>query len=108
MTIRKEVEEFIRLGPLPDESVKPDHILKFQKALTAIIPPLTNEESRVLLKSFGPDSCFGLAWTLVHLIESAPTPCQLKSKPIPTDNSWEHTIWDRWINSQNNPNRQMN
>lgn len=36
------------------------------------MPPVTNEEARVLVTLFGPDECYGLAWTLVHLIETAP------------------------------------
>jgi hypothetical protein len=33
---------------------------------------VSGEEAGALARLFGPDDCFGLAWTLVHLIESAP------------------------------------
>ena len=34
--------------------------------------PATEEEARALITLFGEDSLFGLAWALVHMIESAP------------------------------------
>jgi hypothetical protein len=34
--------------------------------------PVTDEEVCELVKLFGPDDCFGLAWTLLHSIETAP------------------------------------
>ena len=47
-------------------------LTKYQELITSINQPVDNEEAIVLLDLFGPDDCFGLAWTLVHLIETAP------------------------------------
>ncbi|MFE7712020.1 hypothetical protein ACFU6I_41130 [Streptomyces sp. NPDC057486] len=32
-----------------------------------------DEEAHVLAECFGEDLCFGLAWNLLHLIETAPS-----------------------------------
>lgn len=47
-------------------------IREFEDLLGKIKSPLTDEEACALVGTFGPDDCFGLAWTLLHLIESAP------------------------------------
>ncbi len=67
------VDELVKLGPLPS-SVKPDaaKLEKFQTLLTQVEPPISNDGARALVKLFGPDDAFGLAWTLLHLIETAP------------------------------------
>ena len=71
--MRTEVVELSKLGPLP-ASDKPRVALvkKFQDLITSIESPVSDEEARVLVTLFGPDECFGLAWALLHLIESAP------------------------------------
>jgi hypothetical protein len=33
---------------------------------------ISDAEVRGLVHLFGPDECYGLAWTLLHLIETAP------------------------------------
>lgn len=71
--MRPEIETLVRLGPLPPERDAPVEQLKeFEKALLAITSPIEDAEARQLVSLFGPDSCFGLAWTLLHLIETAP------------------------------------
>jgi len=37
--------------------------------LKDIARPIAQDEARELAKLFVPDSCFGLAWSLLHLIE---------------------------------------
>jgi hypothetical protein len=64
-------------------------------ALTAIKPPVTEEEATLLLNSFGRDECFGLAWALLHLIESAPAAASSVAKPDATANEWIRRLWDR-------------
>jgi len=67
------VGELVKLGPLPS-SVKPDAVglQKFQTLLERVDQPISNDDARALVNLFGPDDCFGLAWTLLHLIETAP------------------------------------
>lgn len=67
------VEELVKLGPLPSsENPGVAQLEKFQNLLTRIEQPISDDEARALVKMFGPDDCFGLAWTLVHIIETAP------------------------------------
>jgi hypothetical protein len=61
------------LGPLPSEDSRDVELMeKYDKLYRAINPPVTDEEARVLVKLFGSDGCFGLASSLVHLIETSP------------------------------------
>lgn len=70
--MRQEVREFVALGPLPDEQADEQVIQRYEDLLGRIQAPVTDEEARALVTAFGPDDCYGLAWTLLHLIESAP------------------------------------
>lgn len=73
LNIRKEIEELNALGPLPSEDSRDIELLKkYDYLYRAITPPLTDDEARILVKLFGSDGCFGLASSLVHLIETSP------------------------------------
>lgn len=108
---RDEVKQFVRLGPLPDSSADEAVIQAHETALAAITGPLTEEEAQALVVCWscpsrcaasrshpaspvGPDDCFGLAWTLLHLLETAPHH-PLDSKPDGDTNPWLRTLWDR-------------
>lgn len=98
MGVRKEVAEFVAMGPLPAEN-DPDSdehdLSRRQSALEAIQRPVTEDEAVALIGCFGPDGCFGLAWTLLHLIETAPdTPVHFK--PQEPSNEWVRQLWERW------------
>jgi hypothetical protein len=95
MTVRKAVEDFVRLGPLPDSNASEESIALHQVHLQRIKRPVTDEEAALLLGSFGSDDCYGLAWTLLHLIESAPNGIPIKYKPSHSDNEWVRLLWDR-------------
>ena len=73
MTVRTEVADLAALGALPDQSAEAAVIAKHQVCLGKIAPPVSDEEAALLIRLFGPDDCYGLAWTLLHLIESAPS-----------------------------------
>lgn len=94
MAVRKAVEDFVQLGPLPDCSAPEEAIALHQIHLQRINPPATNEEAELLVKCFGPDDCYGLAWTLLHLIESAPGGSPVKVQPSANDNEWLRRLWD--------------
>lgn len=71
--MRKEVQELVRMGPLPDCDTAYEEQLKvYENLLSRVSPPISDEEARSFVRLFGPDECYGLAWTLLHLIESAP------------------------------------
>jgi hypothetical protein len=71
--IRSEIVKLVELGPFPDShDVAPATISQQELLLRSISPPVTDAEARVLIGLFGPDDYFGCAWTLLHLIETAP------------------------------------
>lgn len=76
--MRQAITELVRMGPLPSEALADEaYLMQFGDVLEVVVQdtkerPLTNEEARALVGLFGPDDCFGGAWTLLHLIESAP------------------------------------
>lgn len=72
--MRKEVALIAKLGPLPSESTASVELLKqLDAAYRAIERPITDEEAIALVDVLGEDGCFGLASSLVHLIETAPS-----------------------------------
>jgi hypothetical protein len=93
MTIRQVVDDFVRLGPLPDSSAPEETIARHQSLLMRITRPVTDEEAAALISCFGPDECYGLAWTLLHLVESAPGGIPIKERPPETANEWVRRLW---------------
>ncbi|ROO88263.1 hypothetical protein EDD29_5926 [Actinocorallia herbida] len=74
MTLRKQMEDLVAAGPLPrEDSATPDDLEGRESLLGQIVAPISDEEAKALLSVFGPDGCFGLAWTVLHLIETAPS-----------------------------------
>lgn len=72
--MRPEVSAFVASGPLPDQEAGEDEIDRRARQLEAIARPLSLAEAEALAGCFGPDDCYGLAWTTAHLIETAPGP----------------------------------
>lgn len=72
--VRSEVMQLVALGPFPkEESADVDRVTEYQRLLESIALPATDEEARLLVKLFGSEgSFFGLAWSVVQLVESAP------------------------------------
>ncbi|MFI5532950.1 hypothetical protein ACIA8O_30880 [Kitasatospora sp. NPDC051853] len=76
--IRPEVTAFVALGRLPaEDDDRPDEVVEaaIDRAvdlLERIAHPVTDEEAHALAECFGEDLCFGVAWTLLHTIETAP------------------------------------
>jgi hypothetical protein len=101
MNIRDEVQALIAMGPLPSEkdvAASPnldDRVQQMQDAILSIVPPVTREEAVALLDTFGPDSCFGLAWAVLHLIETTPGGIPIEKRPAATENEWIRFLWDR-------------
>jgi hypothetical protein len=95
MSVRQVVEDFVELGPLPDSRASEETIGAHQTLLARITPPLTGDEAAAVISSFGPDYCYGLAWTLLHLIESAPGGVPIKERPPETANAWIKRLWAR-------------
>ncbi|WP_346779766.1 hypothetical protein [Streptomyces sp. S3(2020)] len=69
-------------GPLPDQEADEDEIERRAGQLEAIPRPVSLAEAAALASCFGPDDCYGVAWTLAHLIETAPGPVPT-ARPAP-------------------------
>jgi hypothetical protein len=67
------VEALVQLGALPSSvNAEVSKLEQFERLLGEVQQPISDDDARLLVKLFGPDDCFGIAWTLVHLIETAP------------------------------------
>jgi hypothetical protein len=97
--IRQTVTDFLAAGPLPDEEASVEAIQHSQDLLEQIQGPVTDEEAAALLGGFGPDDCYGLSWTLLHLIETAPG-AQTAEYPADVDNPWVQLLRRRVENAQ--------
>ncbi|WP_258544013.1 hypothetical protein [Streptomyces ipomoeae] len=98
--MRPEVQAFVTDGPLPDWDASEEEIDSRVHQLEAITRPVTSEEAKALATCFGPDDCYGVAWTLLHLIETAPGPVPSVAQPAPDASEWHHTLWMRWGNAE--------
>jgi hypothetical protein len=98
MTVRAEVRRFVELGPLPseqDDSEAGDEAFgQLEQSLRAVPWPVSDDEARLLAQEFGVDECFGLAWRLLQLVETAPTPVP-SAEPTATANEWVRLLWQR-------------
>ncbi len=95
MSVRPEVLRLAALGPRPDASGATESALKLRaESIEAIRPPLTREEADALLACFGIDDCFGIAWTLLHLLETTPGGA-VRDAPPPDANEWVRRLWAR-------------
>jgi hypothetical protein len=95
--MRPEVQASIADSRLPDWDASEEEVDRRGNQLTAISGPVTGEEARSLSTCFGPDDCYGVAWTLLHLIETGPNPV-LTTQPAPEANEWQHRLWARAVN----------
>ena len=67
------VESLVTLGPLPSEpDATEEQLRNIEVKLETIARPVSSQEACELATLFGDDNCFGLAWSLVHIFESAP------------------------------------
>ena len=95
MTMRQVVEDFVNLGPLPDSMAPEDRIAQHQALLERVGRPVTDEEAAALVRCFGPDDCYGLAWTLLHIVELAPGGIPIDRAPPDDANEWIRRLWAR-------------
>ncbi|MEW1913302.1 hypothetical protein AB0442_33595 [Kitasatospora sp. NPDC085895] len=96
--MRPDVAAFLADGPLPDEDAHEDEIARRVRQLEAIARPVTAEEAVRLAECFGPDDCYGVARSLLHLVESAPGPVPAV-EPGPDANEWHHRLRRRAVNA---------
>jgi len=94
MPVRESVKAFTEFGGLPSEEAAIESIAEAQRLLELIEPPISAEEGQLLITAFGSDSCFGLAWKLLHLIETAPN-ALTADYSLNSDNEWVRLLEDR-------------
>ena len=71
--MRPEVVHLLVLGTLPLEDAATTEILReIQSRYQSIARPVSDDEAKALVKMFNVDGCFGLASSLMHLIETSP------------------------------------
>ncbi|WP_284423960.1 MULTISPECIES: hypothetical protein [unclassified Bradyrhizobium] len=71
--MQQAIRALLGLGPLPSSATATTQTIQaFGEQLAKVETPVTNEEACALVTLFGPDDYFGLAWTLLHLNETAP------------------------------------
>lgn len=98
--VRREVAELVSLGPFPaSEDVTMEIIQSQESLLNSIARPVTDEEALQLIKLFGPDDYYGMAWTLVHLIESSPN-WPLTDCLTGDSNEWIEHLKKRFANAE--------
>jgi hypothetical protein len=88
--MRTSVTNIVSLGRLPEEhSASVAQLQAFEAALSSIERPVTDEEAMSLLQVLPntEESCFGLAWSVLHLIETAPG-WPLKEAKLQCSNPW--------------------
>ncbi|MER5498633.1 MULTISPECIES: hypothetical protein [unclassified Streptomyces] len=95
--MRPQVQAFVADGPLPDWDASEEEIDRRVEQLEVIPKPVTGEEARALVACFGLDDCYGVAWTLLHLIETGPNPV-LATDPGPDANEWHQRLFLRAVN----------
>jgi hypothetical protein len=72
-SVRTEIAELAQLGSLPSEDdAEVAQLAKIEALCRTIAKPITDNEARILVELFGPDGCYGLASSFMHLIETAP------------------------------------
>ena len=99
-SIREAVTELVKLGPLPDEKtdIADGVIERYEELLHSIARPVSRAEAEALVMLFPPNGCFGLNWTLLHLIETAPSWPLLDAIEECPSVEWKQRMMDRVIN----------
>src|SRR4051794_23321843 len=74
--MRRGVIQLLELGQMPSEATADDATVSaFSDAVETLEPPASGEEASALAAILPEtqDSLFGLAWTVLHFIESSPS-----------------------------------
>lgn len=109
--IRPEIEELERLGPLPaDDDDYPGidrKLFGVEHLLAAVDPPVTVEEARVLAALFPRDggTCYGLAWSLLHLIETLGVDDGLREVVPGVDSAQWRKMFEQRLENAEDPRR---
>ena len=112
--IRSEIRDLEHLGPLPtDDDDYPgidQKLLDFELRLAAIDPPITMEEAQILASLFPEDGStgYGLAWSLLHLIETLNINDLKMIVPAIRSEEWRNDFKQRMKNANTKGRRNEN
>lgn len=96
--MRPLIADITSRGTLPSEEEATDEELESLTELLEQVPlPLTDEEALALAQTFGPDDCYGLAWTVLHMVETAPHALTLDHSQV--SSPWRETLVERQVGS---------
>jgi len=71
--MRPQVERVLAVAPLSAADEEDDEKLaELEAAVDALPEPLTDDEARELVRALGPGEAYGIHWSLVHKLETAP------------------------------------
>lgn len=90
----------IQLGQMPDEKqdIADGVVEEYEEILHSISRPVSQDEAEGLVMLFPPNGCFGLDWTLLHLIETTPKwPIMSIIEKCPSV-EWKQRMLDRVAN----------
>lgn len=106
MKIRNEINRLNELGQMPnhdDDTVQDSVIEEYENLLGSINKPINKKEAEILVKLFPKESCYGIEWTLLHIVESV---YNTISRDEYNDliakcnsNEWKETLFSRLNNS---------
>jgi hypothetical protein len=94
MNPRPEVMDLVRMGPFPPERGADLSVVKeYERLYRSIVRPVSDDEARLLMRIFGEDDFYGIAASVVSLIETAPGwPLE---DCLNGDNLWIRTLRER-------------
>jgi hypothetical protein len=94
--MRPAIAEFVSLGTMPSEDDAPLAQLEvYERLVRAFEPPASDEEAAAMAQVLpdGDDSLFGMVWSAVHFIETAPSwPIVSSLRPV---TGWRRVMWER-------------
>jgi hypothetical protein len=95
--MRAEIQRLVELGRLPCEDNADVELLRqYEAEYRKIKRPVTDEEAIALVGLFGDDGCFGLASSVMHLVETAPG-WPIREVLTAIDNPWILELKNRAI-----------
>ena len=93
--MQEAIAGLVGLGEFPASDVASEEVIaQYECLLEKVQAPVSDADARALCTLLGPDDCFGLAWTLLHLVESAPG-WPIASALIKVSNPWQEILRGR-------------
>ena len=93
--VRDAIRQLVKAGPFPaSRDATIEQVDLYESLIKQVTRPISLDEARALLRVFGPDDFFGVAWTVLHLIETTPL-TSLEYPPEDISNEWIQFLWQR-------------